>query len=104
MNSKANWRPGAFAGVVFLLSVIFYGAQTCFGQAQDASAKVVKKDQSVGSCEGINLETSGFKVRSVRIDDPFLFLPWVKTRQKRATDQITELIKGKPFTYSDVSD
>src|SRR6185503_212622 len=104
MKSKANWCHGAFAGVVFLLSVIVCGAQTCFGQAGEATAKIVEKDQSVGSCDGINLETSGFKVRSIRIDDPFLFLPWVKARQKRASDQITGLIKGKPFTYSDVSD
>lgn len=104
MNSKANWRHGAFAGVIFLLSLILCSADTCFGQAGEASAKVVEKDQFVASCEGLNLETSGFKVRSIRIDDPFLFLPWVKARQKRASDQITALIKGKPFTYSDVSD
>jgi hypothetical protein len=104
MKSKANWRRSVFAGVVFLLSVIFCGAETCFCQGGESAAKVVEKDQSVGSCDGINLETSGFKVRSIRIDDPFLFLPWVKARQKRASEQITGLIKGRPFTYSDVSD
>jgi len=98
MNSQGNWRRGAFVGAVFLLAVIFYGAQ-CFGQT-----KVVETDQSVGSCDGINLETANYKVRSIHIDDPFLFLPWVKARQKRASAQITELIQGKPFTYSDVSD
>jgi hypothetical protein len=104
MNSKCDWRRGAFAGVVFLLSLLLCTVQTCFGQVSEAPAKVVEKDQSVGSCEGINLETSGFKVRNLRIDDPFLFLPWVKARQKRASNQITDLIKGKPFTYKDVSD
>jgi len=104
MNAQGNWRCGAFAGAVFLLSVICYGAQPCLGQAGQASAKVVETDQSAGSCDGINLETANYKVRSVRIDDPFLFLPWVKARQKRATAQITELIQGKPFTYADVSD
>src|ERR1044071_5744314 len=98
MNSQGNWRRGAFAGVVFLLAVIFYSAH-CFGQT-----KVVETDQPVGSCDGINLETANYKVRSIRIDDPFLFLPWVKARQKRATAQITELIQGKPFTYANVSD
>src|SRR6185295_6500692 len=104
MNLQGNWRRGAFAGAVFLLSVIGYGAQSCFGQAGQSAAKVVETDQSVGSCDGINLETANYKVRSVRIDDPFLFLPWVKARQKRALAQITDLIQGKPFTYSDVSD
>jgi len=98
MNPTGNWRRGAFAGAVFLLSV-FYGAHLCSGQT-----KVVESNQSVGSCDGINLETANYKVRSIRIDDPFLFLPWVKARQKRASAQITELIKSKPFTYADVSD
>jgi len=104
MNAQGNWRHSAFAGAVFLLSVILYGAQTCLGQTGQAAAKVIESDQSVGSCDGINLETANFKVRKLRIDDPFLFLPWVKARQKRATAQITELIQGKPFTYNDVSD
>jgi hypothetical protein len=103
MNAQGNWRRGAFAGAVFLLSVILYGGQ-CFGQAGQASAKVIETDQSAGSCDGLNLETANYKVRSIRIDDPFLFLPWVKARQKRAFSQITELIQGKPFTYANVSD
>ena len=104
MNAQVNWRRGAFAGAVSLLSVILYGAQLCLGQTGQAAAKVIESDQTAGSCEGINLETANFKVRNIRIDDPFLFLPWVKARQKRATSQITELIQGKPFTYADVSD
>ena len=104
MNLQGNWRRGAFAGAVFLLSVMLYGDQLSFGQAGQSSAKVVERDQSVGSCDGINLETANYKVRSIRIDDPFLFLPWVKARQKRASAQITELVQGKAFTYSDVSD
>lgn len=103
MNAQSNWRCSAFAGAVFLLSVIFCGGQ-CFGQTNQARAKVIESDQTVGSCDGINLETANYKVRNIRIDDPFLFLPWVKARQKRASAQITELIQGKPFTYNDVSD
>ena len=100
MNAQGNWRCGAFVGAVFLLSVICYGAQPCLGQAGQASAKVIETDQSVGSCDGIDLETANYKVRSIRIDDPFYFLPWVKARQSRAFAQITTLIKDKPFTYS----
>ncbi len=53
------------------------------------------------SCDNIDLEAAAFTVRSVRIDDPFKFLPWVKARQNRALAQITTLVQGKPFTYKD---
>lgn len=69
-------------------------------QAQAALDKVIENDQATGSCAGIDLEKQGFTVRSVRIDDPFDFLPWIKARQRRAADQITTLIKDKPFTYT----
>ena len=72
-------------------------------QAKSALDKVIESDETAGSCEGIDLEKSGFTVRSIRINDPFDFLPWVKARQKRAADQITALIKDKPFTYSDAA-
>ena len=72
-------------------------------KAKAALRKVVEKDQAAGSCEGIDLEQAGLKVRSIRIHDPFTFLPWVKARQRRAFDQITTLIKDKPFTYTDAS-
>ena len=72
-------------------------------QAQAALDKVIEQDQAAGSCAGINLEKAGFTVRSIRIDDPFDFLPWVKARQKRAAAQITTLIKDKPFTYSNAA-
>ena len=54
-----------------------------------------------GSCDNLDLEQAGFKVRSVQIDDPFKFLPWVKARQQRAENQIVALVQGKPFTYKD---
>ncbi len=72
-------------------------------QAQGALDKVIEQDQAAGSCAGIDLEKAGFTVRSIRIDDPFDFLPWVKARQKRAAAQITTLIKDKPFTYSNAA-
>lgn len=72
-------------------------------KAKSALNKVVEKAQTAGSCEGIDLEQAGLNVRSIRINDPFAFLPWVKARQRRAADQITALIKDKPFTYTDAS-
>jgi hypothetical protein len=72
-------------------------------KARRALRKVVEEQQAAGSCEGIDLEQAGLKVRSIRIKDPFAFLPWVKARQRRAADQITTLIKDKPFTYTDAS-
>lgn len=64
-------------------------------KAQEAAAP------APGSCANVDLEQAGFKVRSVQIDDPFKFLPWVKARQQRAENQIVALIQGKPFTYKD---
>lgn len=72
-------------------------------KAKAALRKVVEEQQAAGSCKGIDLEKAGLKVRSIRIKDPFAFLPWVKVRQRRAADQITALIKDKPFTYTDAS-
>jgi hypothetical protein len=73
-------------------------------KAKAALRRVVpEKAVASGSCENIDLEQANFKVRSIRIDDPFYFLPWVKARQQRAADQITALIKDKPFKYSDAS-
>ncbi len=72
-------------------------------KAKAALGRVVETDQAAGSCEGIDLETAGFRVRNTRIEDPFKFLPWVKARQQRAFDQINTLIKGKPFTYTDAA-
>jgi hypothetical protein len=82
--------------------LLICAAGVCLAQTQ--KAKVIEQDQAAGSCEGIDLEKAGFTVRNIRIDDPFYFLPWVKARQKRAADQITALIKDKPFTYSDAAD
>ena len=72
-------------------------------QAQSALDKVIENDQATGSCAGIDLQQAGFTVRIVRIDDPFAFLPWIKAREKRASDQITALIKDKPFNYTDAT-
>ena len=72
-------------------------------QAEEALAKVLPEKtapgSAPGSCDNIDLEKTGLIVRTVRIDDPFLFLPWVKARQRRALDQINALVLNKPFTY-----
>lgn len=72
-------------------------------KAKSALPKIIGDEQAPGSCKGIDLEQAGFKVRSIRINDPFVFLPWVKARQRRAADQINALIKDKPFTYTAAS-
>jgi hypothetical protein len=75
-------------------------------KAKEALGKVVVDDTPVvGSCENIDLEQGGFKIRSFRIEDPFKFLPWVKARQQRASDAIQQLFKSQDFvfTYTSVS-
>jgi hypothetical protein len=108
MKTRFTLRLCAFAGEIFLL--LTCGLQICVAQTQEPAekterrTKVIKQDQVAGSCEGIDLEQAGFTVRSIRIDDPFYFLPWVKARQQRAAAQITALVKDKPFTFSDAAD
>ncbi len=108
-------RTAAIAEAATRLERLTWEMQQEFEQIDEASAK--KKAKAVlrrvvptgiknqatnsvtGSCENIDLEQAGFKVRDIRIDDPFGFLPWVKARERRASDQIVAMIKGKPFTY-----
>ena len=108
MKTRLILRLCAFAGVVcffFACGVVVCPAQTEEPvEKTGRSNKVIEQDQVAGSCEGLDLEKAGFTVRSIRIDDPFDFLPWVKARQKRAAAQITALIKDNPFTYSDAGD
>jgi hypothetical protein len=110
-------RDPAIAEAVSRLQVITQNVQEQFDQIDLAAAKkkakaalrrvVPEKAQAPaatpapGSCDNIDLEQAGFTVRSVRIDDPFKFLPWVRARQDRALAQITTLVQGKPFTYKD---
>ncbi len=89
--------------VALVLSLICLG-QICLAQSNEEIQRVVhEKAQTLalGSCDKIDLEQAGFTVRSVRIEDPFKFLPWIKARQNRALEQITTLVQGKPFTYKD---
>jgi hypothetical protein len=70
------------------------------GAAADSTpAGPVARNPAPGPCENINFEDAKFEVRDVRIDDPFDFLPWVRTRERRAYDQIVALVKGQPFRY-----
>lgn len=108
-------RDPAIAGATSRLQVITQNVQDQFDQidlgvaekkAKAALRRVVpEKAQSTetsrvpGSCDNMDLEQAGFTVRSVNIEDPFKFLPWVKARQDRALAQITTLVQDKPFTY-----
>ena len=107
-------RDPAIAETLSRLEIIARDVQESFDQidlgeaerqARAALARVVPEnaqaDSAPGSCDNIDLEQAGFRVRSVRIEDPFKFLPWVKARQNRALDQINTLVQGKPFTYKD---
>lgn len=108
-------RDPAIADAASRLQVVTQNVQDQFDQIDLAEAEkkakaalrrvVPEKAQAAvptpGSCENIDLEQAGFTVRSVRIEDPFKFLPWVKARQNRALAQITTLVQGKPFTYKD---
>lgn len=114
-------RDAGIAEAISRLQIITQEVQENFDQidlgaarrkAKEALSKVIaEKAQAAapssppaavpGSCDNIDLEQAGFVVRSVRIDDPFLFLPWVKARQQRALNEITTLVQGKPFTYKD---
>lgn len=108
-------RDAAIALAASRLQAVTQNAQEQFDQIDLAAAKrkakaalqrvLPEKRQAsaplAGSCDNLDLEAAGFKVRSIRIDDPFLFLPWVKARQRRAADQIRALVQGKPFTYTD---
>lgn len=116
LNTSIGRDPG-IAEAISRLQVLAREAQENFDQidlgaarrqAKEALQKVIPEKASApsstpepapGSCDKIDLEQAGFVVRSVRIDDPFLFLPWVKARQRRALDEITTLVQGKPFTY-----
>ena len=106
-------RDPALADAASRLQVVTQNVQEQFDQIDLAAAEkkakaalrrvVPEKAQAPvpGSCDNIDLEQAGFRVRSVRIEDPFKFLPWVKARQNRALAQITTLVQGKPFTYKD---
>ena len=108
-------RDAAIAAAVSRLQAVTRNVQEQFDQIDLAAAKRKAKAAlqrvipekphasapAPGSCENIDLQQAGFKVRSVQIDDPFKFLPWVKARERRAEDQIVALVQGKPFTYKD---
>jgi len=81
------------APLVFLVLLL---AANAFGQTD-------KPGIADASCDKIDLEREQYSVRSSKISDPFVFLPWVKARERRAAAKISALIDGKPFLYSAVS-
>jgi hypothetical protein len=71
----------------------------CAGHAAYAAdAALEKQVVRRNTCEGIDLE-AGYVVRSSRVEDPFDFLPWVATRERRAAAQISNLVDKQPFRY-----
>lgn len=110
LNASIGSDP-AIANTISRLQIIAQDVQTKFdaidlGAAKRKAIEALKRVRPEdapspvpGLCHNIDLEKEKLVVRSVRIDDPFKFLPWVKARQQRALDQINALIQGKPFTY-----
>ncbi|MDQ3667327.1 MAG: hypothetical protein M3410_12275 [Acidobacteriota bacterium] len=80
---------------IFLLTLFVAGPPHCLGQAEAEANNIVP----LKGCEGVNFEREGYRVRSSRIEDPFDFLPWVRTRQRRTATKIASLVDGKPFLY-----
>jgi len=66
--------------------------------AQKKAAAAVKRMLAKDSCEGRDLEGS-FSVRSVQVENPFSFLPWVQPKLKSAQEKISQALKGQPFRY-----
>ncbi len=75
-------------------------------KAKSVLQKVIAESSAgvSGSCENLDFEQAGLVVREIRLQDPFLFLPWVRAREKRAQEQIETLLKDKPFTYEAAGD
>jgi hypothetical protein len=78
-------------------------AKSAYRRVLPEKPGINKSNAVVGSCENIDFEQAGYKVREVRIQDPFVFLPWVKARERRAAAQIAALVKGQPFRYDQAS-
>lgn len=92
--------PAVVAAHVLLLTLLLWAAPVCQGQAEVETSQTIP----LRGCEHINFEREGYRVRSSRIEDPFDFLPWVRTRQQRAASEIATLVDGKPFLYSTARD
>jgi hypothetical protein len=85
------------AGLRDLMEAEF--AQIDFALARRKAKSALRRVEA-GSCGNINFQEAQFKVRDIRLDDPFKFLPWVKIREQHAEGKIRALFKDDPlFTY-----
>jgi hypothetical protein len=67
-------------------------------RARQKAKAAVKRMQANDSCENRNLE-GDFSVRSVQLESPFSFLPWVKERMESAQKEISVKLKDQRFQY-----
>jgi hypothetical protein len=80
---------------VIALALWLNAGHACFAQTGDDAKKIVPDK----SCGGKNFEKEGYVVGRSRLEDPFIFLPWVRIKERNAADQIRALVDGKPFVY-----
>jgi hypothetical protein len=58
---------------------------------------------AAGSCSSTtHYEEEGYTIRSVRVEDPFSFLPWIGAKV-RAAQTAVDGLRGKPFRMNDVT-
>lgn len=68
-------------------------------KANQKAESAVKRTTAASACENTDFQQAGYTVRSSRIEDPFVFLPWVRAREQRAATRIAALVDGQPFRY-----
>ena len=90
-----RWNFSICRALLLILPLLGVNESLCRAQ---------KPEVADATCDGLDLEQAGYTVRGSTIVDPFDFLPWVKSRQRRAATRIAVLIDGKPFLYSNVRD
>lgn len=79
----------------FILILLVSTGQVCFGQTEPQARKTITGN----SCNGIKFQKERYVVRSSRVDDPFVFLPWVRIKEQNVATEISALVDGKPFSY-----
>ena len=75
-------------------------------KAEEAARRTVE----VPSCERIDFQDKGYTVRSVKVENPFAFLPWVRKAKKDSESEISKLFSldqsspdGRRFSYEKAS-
>lgn len=81
---------GSRCSVVLLLVAVL----SCGVGAQSHSPLI-----SRGCLKGTDFEAEGYRIRQIRVKNPFSFLPWVRARVRQAQSGVADL-PGTPFTYA----